>query len=110
MSKWIRKGDKVVVTAGNDKGKTGTVIGRSAERVLVQGVNIRKKHLKAKSKAAGSQIIEMERPIHISNVAVCDENGKAVKLKVKLNDDGTRDLVFKSNGSVSVYRNIVKHG
>jgi ribosomal protein L24 len=52
----------------------------------------------------------MERPIHISNVAVCDENGKAVKLKVKLNDDGTRDLVFKSNGSVSVYRNIVKHG
>ena len=110
MSKWIRKGDKVVVTAGNDKGKTGTVIGRSAERILVQGVNIRKKHLKAKSKAAGSQIIEMERPIHISNVAVCDENGKAVKLKVKLNDDGTRDLVFKSNGSVSVYRNIVKHG
>jgi large subunit ribosomal protein L24 len=110
MSKWIRKGDKVVVIAGNDKGKTGTVIGRSAERVLVQGVNIRKKHLKAKSKAAGSQIIEMERPIHISNVAVCDENGKAVKLKVKLNDDGTRDLVFKSNGSVSVYRNIVKHG
>lgn len=108
MSKWIRKGDKVVVIAGNDKGKTGTVIGRSADRVLIQGVNIRKRHLKAKNKAAGSQIIEMERPIHISNVSICNENGKPVKLKVKLNQDGSRDLVFKNNGSVTVYRNIIK--
>ncbi len=108
MSKWIRKGDKVVVIAGNDKGKTGTVIGRSAERVLIQGVNIRKRHLKAKNKAAGSQIIEMERPIHISNVSICNENGKPVKLKVKLNEDGSRDLVYKNNGSVTVYRNIIK--
>lgn len=107
MSKWIRKGDKVVVIAGNDKGKTGTVIGRSAERVLIQGVNIRKRHLKAKNNAAG-QIIEMERPIHISNVSICNENGKPVKLKVKLNDDGNRDLVYKNNGSVTVYRNIIK--
>ena len=108
MSKWIRKGDKVVVTAGNDKGKTGSVIARSADRVLVQGVNIRKRHLKPKNKAAGSQIIEMERPIHISNVSICDDNGKAVKLKVKLNEDGSRDLIYKNNGSVTVYRNIVK--
>ncbi len=108
MSKWIRKGDKVVIIAGNDKGKTGTVIARSAERVLVQGVNIRKKHLKPQNKAAGSQIIEMERPIHISNVSICNENGKPVKLKVKLNEDGSRDLVFKNNGSVTVYRNIIK--
>lgn len=110
MSKWIRKGDKVVVTAGNDKGKTGSVIARSEDRVLVQGVNIRKRHLKPKSKAAGSQIIEMERPIHISNVAVCDENGKAVKLKVKLNEKGSKELVYTMNGSETVYRNIVKHG
>lgn len=110
MSKWIRKGDKVVIIAGNDKGKTGTVIGRSAERVLVQGVNIRKKHVKPQNKAAGSQIIEMERPIHISNVSICDENGKAVKLKVKTNDDGSKVLVYKNNGSLSVFRNVVKHG
>jgi large subunit ribosomal protein L24 len=110
MSKWSRKGDKVVVTAGNDKGKIGSVIGRSAERVLIQGVNIRKKHMKAQNKAAGSQIIEVERPIHISNVSVCDENGKSVKLKVKLNEDGSRDLVYKKDGSLTVYRNIVKHG
>jgi large subunit ribosomal protein L24 len=110
MSKWIRKGDKIVVIAGNDKGKTGTVIGRSAERVLVSGVNIRKRHVKAKSNAAGSQIIEMEKPIHISNVSICDENGKPVKLKVKTNDDGSKVLVFKSNGQETVYRNIVKHG
>jgi large subunit ribosomal protein L24 len=110
MSKWIRKGDKVVVIAGNDKGKVGTVIGRSAERVLVQGVNIRKRHMKAKSEAAGPQIIEMERPIHISNVSICDENGKAVKLKVKLNDNGSNELIYKSSGSIVVHRNIVKHG
>jgi large subunit ribosomal protein L24 len=110
MSKWIRKDDKVVVTAGNDKGKTGLVISRSAERVLVQGVNIRKKHLKAKSKTAAPQIIEMERPIHISNVSICDENGKPVKLKVRLNADGNRDLIYKNKGSETVYRNIIKHG
>ncbi len=110
MSKWIKKGDKVLVTAGNDKGKTGSVIGRSADRVLVQGVNIRKRHVKPKTNAAGSQIIEMERPIHISNVAICDENGKAVKLKVKVKEDGTRDLVYNQNGTSIVYRNIVKRG
>ena len=42
MSKWIRRGDQVVVIAGNDKGKTGEVLGRTAERVLVQGVNVRR--------------------------------------------------------------------
>jgi large subunit ribosomal protein L24 len=110
MSKWIRKGDKVVIIAGNDKGKTGTVIARSAERVLVQGVNIRKKHLKPQNKAAGSQIIEMERPVHISNVSICDDSGKAVKLKVQTNDDGSKVLVYKNNGNLTVYRNVVKHG
>jgi large subunit ribosomal protein L24 len=46
MSKWIRKGDLVKVIAGNDKGKAGQVIARAEDRVLVQGINIRKKHMK----------------------------------------------------------------
>ena len=80
MSKWIRKGDRVVVVAGNDKGKAGEVLSRSEERVLVQGINVRKKHMKRTQEAQGPRIIEMEVPIHISNVALCDKEGTPLKL------------------------------
>ena len=56
MSKWIRKGDKVVVTSGNDKGKTGEVILRKEDRVVVQGVNIRKKHVKRQQKTPSPRL------------------------------------------------------
>ncbi len=83
MSKWIRKGDKVVVISGNEKGKSGEVIGRREDRVIVQGVNIRKKHAKRREKAPGTGILEMEMPFHISNVALCNADGKPVRAKVR---------------------------
>jgi large subunit ribosomal protein L24 len=79
MSKTIRKGDQVLVIAGNDRGKTGEVISRGEERILVKGVNVRKKHLKKTQQAQGGRIVEMEVPIHISNVCLCDKNGKKIK-------------------------------
>jgi len=83
MSKWIKKGDKVLVTAGNDRGRTGTVLRRKGDRVVVQGVNIRKKHAKRQAQVQTPSIIEMEVSMHISNVRLCDDDGKGVKVKVR---------------------------
>lgn len=79
MSKWIRKGDRVLVIAGNDKGKSGEVLSRGEERIIVQGINVRKKHLKRTQETQGGRIVEMEVPIHISNVCLCDKDGKKLK-------------------------------
>ncbi len=82
MGMSIKKGDKVLVITGNDKGRTGTILRRKKDRVVIQGINIRKRHVKKRAQNAPSQIIEMEVPIHISNVARCDDEGKKIK-KVK---------------------------
>jgi large subunit ribosomal protein L24 len=108
MSKWIRKGDRVVVIAGNDKGKTGEVLSRSEERVLVQGVNIRKKHTKRRQNIPGGGIIDIEVPIHISNVAICDRDGTPLKLKVKQENAKERTLVYQSGKEAVEYRSIRK--
>jgi large subunit ribosomal protein L24 len=108
MSKWIRKGDRVLVTAGNEKGKTGEVLTRSEDRVLIQGVNIRKKHMKRTQQAQGARIIEMEVPIHISNVKLCDKEGKTFKLSVRQEAAGKRELVYKTGNKETVYRSVKK--
>ncbi|MCC6127764.1 MAG: 50S ribosomal protein L24 [Chlamydiae bacterium] len=109
MSKWIRKGDQVVVIAGNDKGKKGEVLGRKGEdRVLVQGVNVRKKHLKRTGETQAGRIVDIEVPIHISNVSLCTKEGKALRVKVKIKADGSRDLVYTDAGKEVVYRSVKK--
>ena len=110
MSKWIRKGDKVVVISGNEKGKTGEVIRRTEDRVLIQGVNIRKKHAKRQKKAPGAEIIEMECPVHISNVAICSEEGRPVKLSVRLNKEGEKELYYSEGNKEVVHRQVRKNG
>jgi large subunit ribosomal protein L24 len=111
MSKWIKKGDRVLVIAGNDRGKAGEVLSRSEERVLIQGVNVRKKHLKRTQESKGGRIVEMEVPIHISNVSLCDKEGKRLKLHVKHEKSGQRDLVHKAGAKGTVHRTVkkVKH-
>jgi large subunit ribosomal protein L24 len=82
MGKSIRKGDRVLVIAGNDRGKAGEVLSRGEDRILVQGINVRKKHLKPTQQTQGKgRIIEMEVPVHISNVCLCDKDGKRIKAK-----------------------------
>ena len=109
MSKWIRKGDKVVVISGNDKGKTGEVIARSDDRVMVQGVNIRKKHAKRQQKSPGAEILEMEMPFHISNVSLCNSDGKAVKPKVRVSKNGTKELYYLEGDKEVALRQVRKH-
>lgn len=106
-TKKIRKGDNVLVVAGASKGKAGIVLSRMGEKVIVQGVNVRKKHLKRTQETPG-RIIEIERPVHISNLRICVENESPVKLKVRTNDDGNRQYIYQSNGQEVVYRSVKK--
>ena len=83
MAQWVKKGDKILVMTGNDRGRTGVVLRRKGERIVVQGINIRKKHVKRQAQVQTPSIIEVEMPIHVSNVCLCDEDGKAICVKVK---------------------------
>ncbi|GAB2892834.1 50S ribosomal protein L24 [Paralcaligenes sp. KSB-10] len=98
----IRKGDEVVVLTGRDKKRRGTVLQRvDADHVLVEGINVVKKHVKA-NPMAGSQggIVDKTLPIHISNVALFNpETGKADRVGVQ-EVDGRKVRVFRSSGAV----------
>ena len=99
----IRKGDEVIVIAGKDKGKRGTVTSRvDAEHVVVEGVNRAKKHVKpnpVKGVVGGKMDIDM--PLHVSNVSLYNPaTQKADRVGFKLLEDGTKVRVFKSSGEV----------
>jgi len=99
----IKKGDDVIVIAGRDKGKRGTVLRRlDAERLIVEGVNKVKKHQRPNPmKGIQGGIIDKEMPIHVSNVALFNpQTKKADRVGVKLMPDGRRVRVFKSNGEM----------
>jgi large subunit ribosomal protein L24 len=99
MAAKIKKGDKVVILAGKDKGKTGQVLSVIPEetRAVVQGLNLIRRHTKqTASQDAG--IITREAPIHLSNLAVADANGKPTRVGFKINTDGTKVRVAKSTG------------
>ncbi|NGX37640.1 MAG: 50S ribosomal protein L24 [Chlamydiae bacterium] len=106
-NKWIRKGDKVVVIAGNEKGQVANVLVRLGDRVKLEGLNIRKKHVKPKQRMQPG-IVDMEAPLHISNVRLCNEEGKPVKVKVKFGKDGAKQLVYTKAGKETVYRDVKK--
>lgn len=104
-SKKIRKGDTVFVLTGVSRGRTGVVLACTDSTVLVQGLNVRKKHVKPTQAQPKGAIIELEKPIHISNVRVCVDD-KPVKLKVRTNDDGQRELYYLEGGQAVTYRSI----
>lgn len=102
--KWINKGDNILVIAGNDKGKVGKVLETKGDRILIQGINVRKRHMKSRQQEQKSEIIDIEKPIHISNVTLCDENGKKMKLNQKVRENGTKELVSIIDSKEKVYR------
>jgi large subunit ribosomal protein L24 len=97
----IRKGDTVVVTAGRDKGRTGTVVAVQADgRVLVENVNMVKKHQRPNpAKGVTGAIVQKEAPLHASNVALVNPaTKKADRIAIRSLADGRKVRVFKSNG------------
>ncbi len=98
----IRKGDDVIIIAGKDKGKRGTVLEVQTDRVLVENVNMVKKHTKANPAAGESGgIVEKEMPLAISNVALFNPaTNKADRVGFKMLDDGRKVRFFKSNNEI----------
>jgi large subunit ribosomal protein L24 len=102
--KKIRKGDKVVVLAGRDKGKQGTVLRvLDDERVLVENVNVIKRHTKPNpNKGVTGGIIDKEAPIHVSNIALRNPaTSKGERVGMRMMKDGSKVRYFKKSGEVA---------
>jgi large subunit ribosomal protein L24 len=100
MAAKIRKGDKVVVLTGRDKGRTGEVfeVRPSESRALVRGVNLVKRHQKQSATQEGG-IISKEAPVHLSNIAIADpKDGKPTRVGFKIQADGKKVRIAKRSG------------
>jgi len=96
----LRKGDKVLVLAGRDKGKTGevTAVLPKEDKVIVNGVNIAKRHTKPSSKVPQGGILEIVKPISTSKVMAIDpQTGKPSRIGYRLTKDGAKERVFKAS-------------
>ena len=96
----IRKGDQVIVIAGADKGKKGEVVRVAGDRVVVQNINIVKRHTKPNPQAGNAGgIVEKEAPLHISNVMLLNPaTGKGERIGFKVLENGHKVRVFRSSG------------
>ncbi len=102
MAAKIKKGDKVVVLAGRDKGKSGevTLVNPTARRAIVQGVNLVKRHTRQTAQTEGG-IISKEASIDLSNLAIADpKTGKPTRVGFKTLDDGRKVRVAKRSGDL----------
>ncbi|MBE7186219.1 MAG: 50S ribosomal protein L24 [Methylobacterium mesophilicum] len=102
MAAKIKKGDKVVVLAGRDKGRDGEVLQvmPKESRAVVRGINVVKRHQAQTARQEGG-IISKEAPIHLSNLAVADpKTGKPTRVGFRVLDDGRKVRVAKSSGDL----------
>ena len=98
----FKKGDKVVVIAGKDKGKEGTItkVLRSENKIVIEGVNVVKKHVKPNGQSAGS-IVELEAPINASNAMMIDPKTKQrTRIGHKIDKNGKKVRVAKKSNEV----------
>jgi large subunit ribosomal protein L24 len=101
MAMKIKKGDRVVVLKGKDRGKEGTVMRvlSTEGKVIVDGVNVAKKHQKPTKSTMQGGIIDKDMPIDASNVAIVSpKDGKATRVGYKVDDDGTKVRICKRTG------------
>jgi len=98
----IKRDDEIIVISGKDKGKRGKVVTVLEDRVVVAGVNLVKKHVKANpNRGTQGGIVDQEAALHISNVALFNAaTQKADRIGYKLLTDGTKVRIFKSSGDV----------
>jgi large subunit ribosomal protein L24 len=102
MAARIRKGDRVVVIAGKDKGRTGEVIRvlPSEDRAVVRGVNVARRHQRQTAREQGG-IVAKEMPIHLSNIAIAaPSDSKPTKVGFRVNQDGSKQRIAKRTGEV----------
>jgi large subunit ribosomal protein L24 len=101
MPRHIKKGDTVMIRSGNERGATGTVLRilTKADRVVVQGVNMRAKHLKPSQANPQGGIVRREMPIHISKVSPVVD-GEPTRVRFEVKPDGTKNRVAVKGGKV----------
>lgn len=102
MAARIKKGDKVVVLTGKDKGKTGEVVRvlPKENRAVVRGVNVAKRHTRQSASEQGGIILK-EMPIHMSNIAISDPgDSKPTKVGFRLNKDGAKERFARRTGEL----------
>jgi large subunit ribosomal protein L24 len=100
MARHIRKDDQVIVTCGSDKGQKGKVLRviTGEDRVIVDGINVRRKHVKPTQSNPQGGVVSVAMPIHISNVSPVDKNGKATRVRFETNKDGEKVRVAATTG------------
>lgn len=103
----MRPGDEVIVIAGNDRGRSGKIISFKGDRVIVEGINVRKKHMRKTQQNQKGQIIDIECPVHISNVCP-SVNGKAIKLRARFNSKDEKEFYYLEEGKEVLYRPVRK--
>ncbi|WP_126424802.1 50S ribosomal protein L24 [Brevibacillus marinus] len=99
----VKKGDTVIVIAGKDKGKKGRVLAAypKKERVLVEGINLVKKHTRPSQSNPQGGIVTQEAPIHVSNVSLIDpKTGKPTRIGYKVLENGKKVRVAKKSGEI----------
>jgi large subunit ribosomal protein L24 len=99
----IKKNDKVIVLTGKEKGKIGNVltVEKSADRVIVEKINLVKRHTKPNAKNAQGGIVEKEAPIHISNLMIiCNKCAEPTRVAKRILDDGSKVRVCKKCGEI----------
>lgn len=104
-NKRIRKGDQIMVVAGNYKGHRGEVLEIVGEKAIVRGINMRKKHVKKSQQYPNGGIIEIELPIHLSNVQLSPAENVTAKLRVKTDAKEGKQLYYVHDDKEVVYRN-----
>ena len=103
MAARIRKGDRVVVITGSDRGKRGDVLRvmPKENRAVVQGVNVAKRHTKATGVGQPGGIVEREATIHLSNIALIDpKTDKPTRVSFRVLENGTKARVARATGNV----------
>ncbi len=94
----LKKGDKVVVIAGSNKGKEGKITKVLEDKVIVEGVHMVKKHLKPKNNNGTGEIVTVEAPIHASNVMIIDpKTKKPTKIKKEIDKNGKKVRISKKS-------------
>jgi len=98
----IRNGDEIVVTTGKDKGRRGTVLQVFQDTVLVEGINIARKHQKGNpNQGVEGGIIDKAMPIDVSNVQVFNpKTKKGERVGIRVTEDGSKERVFRQSGEV----------
>ena len=96
----IKKGDTVLVRSGKDKGKTGTVLSAhpTDNTVVVEGINVARRHTKPKQAGQQGEIKDMPLPINVSNVGILGPNGAAVRVGYNIAADGTKTRIARGKG------------